>query len=293
MAKSSVELLDSLPTRAKLFFNSCGVKQTFPFDTFEHTPNQNYVIQFIQSGEGYVFFNHQRYQLRPGTCFLVAPGDSMMILSSLNRPLTYGWLSFSGTDVQHIVQNQKSFSPNYIFNSVWLETYVTLIDQALKFDKSPQPSQQDLDYLMTNFINTFITDTLENELQPLSVTFSSYAQQAQHFIEQHYCEDISIANIADAIKIDRSYLSRLFHDQFGMAPKSWLIGIRFNRACQLLQKTNLSIAQISDRTGFNSLCVFSRAFSKIFNMTPSDYRKLSGEFAQNQHQTLTLSETLI
>jgi len=54
----------------------------------------------------------------------------------------------------------------------------------------------------------------------------------------------------------------------------YFIRLRLHRACQLLDTTELSIAQIAARVGYDDSFYFSRHFKAVHGMTPSQYRKL-------------------
>lgn len=51
--------------------------------------------------------------------------------------------------------------------------------------------------------------------------------------------------------------------------------LRMRIATTLLRDTELPILEICERTGFNDISYFSKAFKKEINYTPSEYRKLN------------------
>ena len=57
-----------------------------------------------------------------------------------------------------------------------------------------------------------------------------------------------------------------------MGFNDYINSLRVSNACKLLRKTDLSITEISERVGFNTLRTFNRAFSKQMGMTPREYR---------------------
>jgi AraC-like DNA-binding protein len=50
--------------------------------------------------------------------------------------------------------------------------------------------------------------------------------------------------------------------------------LRFNEACRLLRESNLSISEISYRSGFESSAYFATAFKRKYAMSPREYRKI-------------------
>ncbi|MDR3123040.1 MAG: helix-turn-helix domain-containing protein [Treponema sp.] len=57
--------------------------------------------------------------------------------------------------------------------------------------------------------------------------------------------------------------------------RHYIVKLRVTFARQLLASTTNSVELICDACGFNSVQHFSRCFRQYFNITPSQYRKLT------------------
>ena len=97
---------------------------------------------------------------------------------------------------------------------------------------------------------------------------------AVQLIRSNY-RDTSLANrdLAAECHVSEVYFRKLFKKHFGCSPKQFIIGIRMQRAKQLLSEGVLSIAAISDRCGFSNQYHFCRLFKQHTGMSPSEYRK--------------------
>lgn len=115
---------------------------------------------------------------------------------------------------------------------------------------------------------------------------SEYTKLSLAYINNNFTYDTSITDIADAIKINRSYLSRLFRRDVGISPKKFLLRLRINEACQLLQTTQLSINQISEKVGFSNPSVFGHSLTELIHETPSAYRKRRSFNSIQEQQSL-------
>jgi two-component system response regulator YesN len=51
-----------------------------------------------------------------------------------------------------------------------------------------------------------------------------------------------------------------------------MLGIRIDRAKELLDFTDKSIAEVAEASGFSDQNYFARTFKKVTGMTPSQYR---------------------
>lgn len=107
---------------------------------------------------------------------------------------------------------------------------------------------------------------------------NSHIIAAQEYIAAHYQDyDLCLDNIASAIDINSSYLSRLFKNSLGIRFTDYLNGYRINRSIELLEHTSKSVKSISEETGFSSVQNYIRVFKKITGYTPKQYRELSSE----------------
>ncbi|GAA2110879.1 helix-turn-helix domain-containing protein [Microlunatus panaciterrae] len=75
-----------------------------------------------------------------------------------------------------------------------------------------------------------------------------------------------------AVMSERTF-ARRFAAETGTTPHKWLIGQRVLQARSLLEETDLSIEQISERVGFNSAVVLREHFRRQIGLSPADYRR--------------------
>lgn len=102
--------------------------------------------------------------------------------------------------------------------------------------------------------------------------------QACDYISRHITQyDLSLDSVAAAVNMTPSYLSRLFHKEMGIGFSKFIVQSRLKIACGMLTEENLSVKEISDRSGFASANYFGTVFKKEFGVSPATYRK------QNAH----------
>lgn len=85
------------------------------------------------------------------------------------------------------------------------------------------------------------------------------------------------AFITDRIPNDYSYLSDLFSSIEGRTIEQYFILQRTEKVKELLVYDQLSLTQIAYKTGFSSVHHLSAQFKKVTGLTPSHFRKVSGE----------------
>ncbi|AUJ29805.1 AraC family transcriptional regulator [Liquorilactobacillus hordei] len=96
-----------------------------------------------------------------------------------------------------------------------------------------------------------------------------------HFIHKNYYKRIDAADIAEAGAVCRSRCFQLFKKQIGQSPNIYLMRYRLAKSCRLLVTTNITISEISELCGFQTLSYFSYVFRKELKQTPKSYRKIN------------------
>lgn len=93
--------------------------------------------------------------------------------------------------------------------------------------------------------------------------------------DNYFASDISLKNIAERLNYNYSYISTEFRRIMGMTFNEYLNNCRINHACWLLKNTDLSITEVADKSGYNSIRSFNRNFLKYSGATPVEYRNSS------------------
>jgi transcriptional regulator GlxA family with amidase domain len=101
---------------------------------------------------------------------------------------------------------------------------------------------------------------------------SGVIREAQNRILQQAARPVDFAALARELGVSYTTFRRSFKQQTGVAPAQFQNTIRINRARDLLASTELSVSEIAERTGFNTVFYFSRIFTKKMGQTPSAYR---------------------
>lgn len=131
------------------------------------------------------------------------------------------------------------------------------------------------------FRNRAIRDLAERVLQKKTHKKSSnYVEICKDYIEKHYKEKIYLDDIAEALGVSSTYLSRLFSKETGMRLQDYITGYRIDWATNMLLYSDESIAYIAEYVNFPSQSYFGKVFKKYKGMTPKEYREKyrMGEF---------------
>lgn len=108
---------------------------------------------------------------------------------------------------------------------------------------------------------------------PMHDEASARARAITDYMERHYDQPITVAQIADRFNYSREYFSRAFKRDIGVTPDRYLTEIRLQSAMDDLLNSDDPIADVAQRNGFPSAKTFSRSFAARFSMTPAAYRR--------------------
>lgn len=90
----------------------------------------------------------------------------------------------------------------------------------------------------------------------------------------HLAQSIRLEELAQLAGVSIPHYCTLFKRQTGFAPIDWLLRLRVQRACQLLDTTPDPIATIGARVGFPDPYYFTRCFRRIVGTPPREYRRI-------------------
>lgn len=132
-------------------------------------------------------------------------------------------------------------------------------------------------YPDTDSVETTLSECLglifEEARQGERCGYSLYVQQAIEYIRRNYSKNISVSEIAQAVKISEGHLRRLFKQELDMKVVDYLTEYRLECAKLLMKNGENSLSDIWKRTGFTSAQYFSYVFKRKEGMLPKDYAK--------------------
>ncbi len=117
--------------------------------------------------------------------------------------------------------------------------------------------------LLQNRFNLPINDVAQNHITNIIIPY----------INEHFSEPLTLKAVASLIPMNASYFSVYFkqitHENF----IDYLTKIRMKEAKKLIETTNHSISNICNMVGYKNLSHFYQTFKKLYNDSPSAYRK--------------------
>jgi AraC family transcriptional regulator len=101
-------------------------------------------------------------------------------------------------------------------------------------------------------------------------------RQVQHlleFIREHLSEPLSLDTLAQQVGFSPYYFARVFRQALLASPHQFVLRQRLERAQQLLEQTDLPLAEVAAACGFADQSHLTRVFKEQLGCTPRAYRR--------------------
>lgn len=100
-----------------------------------------------------------------------------------------------------------------------------------------------------------------------------YVHQIMAYIRSHYFEDFSLADLAEALELSESYLSKIFKQNTTFTINEYNNNYRLEQAAKLLADPRHRISEVARYVGIENQRYFSHLFKRKMGVTPSQYRE--------------------
>lgn len=254
-----------------------GWEQCKPSHSFGPAARNHYLFHYVISGTGKLLAdkspgNTVEYQIKSGQGFMLFPHQVSTYIADHELPWEYVWIEFDGLRAKEAIEiaGLRPDSPVYRTSSKDLRN--DMMSEMLYIVQHSNEAPLHLIGHLYLFLDYLMRSANSVRMNQGGKLRDFYIKEALTFIEQNFQNDISIEDIADSCGLNRSYFGKIFHDSIGKSPQEFLINYRMTKAAELLKLTSLSIADIGNAVGYPNQLHFSRAFKKIYGISPRNWR---------------------
>lgn len=99
-----------------------------------------------------------------------------------------------------------------------------------------------------------------------------HVKLAQHYVQQHLMDKISLTDVSVAISISPNYLSSLFKKNLSINFVDYVNQQKMKKACELLKQKDYMLYEIANMLHYESSYYFTKTFQKHVGCTPKEYR---------------------
>jgi AraC family transcriptional regulator of arabinose operon len=256
-----------------LFLCFCGIENCTPSYSYGPAVRPQYVIHYIIDGEGSYTVNNKTYIIKKNQGFLIRPGTVTYYEADKDNPWSYMWIGFNGVKAETYLNYANLNEENLIFEYSTDSTLKDYISEMLKLNEMDYSSELKLEGLLYFFMSKLV-ETRKDVFNPKAYKSAElYLEKSIEFIENNYSNNIKINDIANYIGINRSYLTHIFKKNINISPQDFLVNYKIDKACNLLENTDLSIKVVAKSIGYSDPLTFSKIFKKVKGESPKNYRE--------------------
>nr|WP_321291692.1 AraC family transcriptional regulator [uncultured Trichococcus sp.] len=231
----------------------------------------NYIIHIVTKGKGRYQLDNESYEVAVGQGFIIPPDTRTFYQADKEDPWSYYWIGFEGALAPFYLDALGCSGHHPVFQTENMERIIEIIEESFLWDQESLFAELMLSARLYEFL-VLCKQTSENPVakdQPRN----PHIREAIAYIRSYYATPMTIQNLAEALCLNRSYLSSIFKQEMGVTLQQYLTDHRLTRAAELLGLNNFSIDEIAEYSGYRDTLVFSKAFKRKYAITPTAYRK--------------------
>ncbi|KAA6302424.1 MAG: Arabinose operon regulatory protein [Candidatus Ordinivivax streblomastigis] len=235
-----------------------------------------YIFLYCEEGEGWVEHAGERYILRQHQAYIIPLGEAHAYGSGNAHPWSIYWFHFRGENIQMfesiigcLIYLQDSDSSRYGDRFLLFEEMY----QNLAMGYSPE----NLEYVSFCLMHFLASIKYLNQYREVNnVKVADVIQKSILYMKDHLESKTVLKEIAAHTGYSPSRFTALFVERTHYSPIDYYNQLKIQRACSLLQFSDLKIKEIAFRLGYYDPFHFSKAFKQEMEITPKEYRKRYG-----------------
>ena len=265
----------SFNVNTSFFITQCGYEDCEPSHAYGPSVRDYFLVHFVFSGKGRLEINGKTYAVSKGQGFFIPMGSPATYIADDKEPWFYGWVGFSGESSNQQIALRGLSNDKIIFDFSDTEKVLA----SLKEMVSCYGNEGNGFLAISKLFELFSMINPEHDASSLQ---SGIINEVILDIENNYAVEVSVEGLSKKHNISRSQLFRLFKTKLNISPQQYIKHYRINHAADLLRRTELTIGQVMEQSGFSNISNFSRQFKSVYGRSPKDFR----EYIKNHVKSL-------
>lgn len=253
--------------------NTEMLRATYVTHAFTRHTHEGYAIGVIEAGVEAFAYRGANYQAPAGSIVIIHPGEVHTGQAGVPSGWAYRMLYPEASLLQNVLAEIREGTPdipffaNPVIQDAQLAAQLRRSHIALETSGSQLERESRFLWTLSQLIARYAD--CRPVVTPLNQEHA-VVQQVRDYLNAHYADAVSLAQLAQIANLQPLRLLRLFQRAVGLPPHTYLIQVRVARAKALLS-VGLPIAQVAHDTGFTDQSHLNRHFKRRVGVTPGQY----------------------
>lgn len=231
-----------------------------------------YVLIYCVDGSGFYVVDGKRHEVKKNQYFILPIGKPHEYGSTEGHFWTVYWLHFCGKAAHVFAEGAATPQTINVTMQSRISERINIFDEILTTLHFGD-SIEDLRYA-SSLLSHFLASMryLGQFRRAKTGAEKDIVEQAIHYMRENIENRITMAEVLRYVGYSQSHFSTVFKKKTGMSPLSYFNRLKVEHACKLLKTTDLKVNMICYKVGIEDPLYFSRLFSKVMGMSPSEFR---------------------
>ena len=235
-----------------------------------------YVLIYCVDGSGWYQLNDKVYQVGKNQFFILPAGQPHIY--GATEWWTIYWVHFRGEHASIFAEGMQTPKDINVTLNSRISDRIGIFEEIISTLQAGE-GLEDLRYassLLYHFLASMRYLGQFRRSKTLNLNNQNVVDAAVHYMQENIGNRIKLADVIHYVGYSQSHFSKLFLQQTGQSPLAYFNYLKIDYACKLLRETDMKINQICYKIGIEDSYYFSRLFSKVKGLSPSEYRKAAG-----------------
>jgi AraC-like DNA-binding protein len=233
--------------------------------SLERHHHHRYVLVIPWIGEGAVYVDDRQFTLIPAQALLIFPfqfhhGFRLHQSKAVWQFITFEMKNGEALEALRLHPLRRFEAGDLVLLSTFAEAWI-------------HPKRKDeLAYWLALFIIRMLGAPQLAAIRSRTNNSSPLLRRINQACMPHLDRPFGLKDLSSRLSLSESYLRTRFRNETGISLGKHLRRLRLQKAIGLLVQSDLTVTQIAERCGFESVFAFSRSFRRFTNITARDYR---------------------
>ena len=232
------------------------------------------VLIYCISGSGWAQVGDVSVSIGAGQVLVIPPHIPHMYGAEAHDPWSIYWVHIAGDKTDTALRLLEMDTAKYVLSPGLDPAMPALFDRMIQalgsgyLADSLRASATALHQLISHLISTRHFQQGDKPQHDREIS------NAVDLMNRSLDRSLSLADLAASATMSTSHFAALFKKRTGFPPLDYFMRLKMQRACYLLDVTDLPIKEIAAQLGFDDPLYFSRRFRQIHNCSPTQYQAI-------------------